>query len=123
MATEPHPNNYCSGRFADWLEVMLLPECNGRCAWCVESDGYHPGTKAPVAALVDKIRHATETNIMLLGGEPLLYAHLALRASRFPPLRLQPLITVNRLSLECFSSHFYHLFFFILPIPLLSLLS
>ena len=73
----PHHNNYCSGRFADWLEVMLLPECNGRCSWCVESGGYHPRRRAPVAELIDQIVHASETSIMLLGGEPLLYPHLA----------------------------------------------
>jgi len=30
MKVEPYYKNFCGGNYQDWLEVMLLPECNGK---------------------------------------------------------------------------------------------
>lgn len=73
---KPHPNNFCSGRFADWLEVMLWPECNGSCEWCVEKGGYHPENHASWREIADKALATQRRNIVLLGGEPTLYPDL-----------------------------------------------
>lgn len=74
--SEPHPNNFCGGSFQDWLEVNLLPNCNGKCSWCVERDGYHPKEKAGWDVIADKAIESGRTNIILLGGEPTLYVDL-----------------------------------------------
>lgn len=71
--SEPHPDNFCGGSFQDWLEVNLLPECNGKCSWCVERNGYHPTTKVNWKVLADLIIQSGKTNVILLGGEPTLY--------------------------------------------------
>lgn len=71
-----HPSNFCGGNYQDWLEVMLIPECNGRCAWCVEKDGYHPKCRASWRELAAAILGTGKQKIVLLGGEPTLYTKL-----------------------------------------------
>ena len=73
---KPNPRNYCSGRFADWLEVMLTPACNGRCVWCVEKGGWHPAVSVPWGVLASRAINHPATHIILLGGEPTLYPEL-----------------------------------------------
>jgi MoaA/NifB/PqqE/SkfB family radical SAM enzyme len=68
--------NACGGNFDDWLEVMLTPECNGTCSWCVEKKGLRPDYHAPVGELVWAAVKAGKKNIILLGGEPTLYPDL-----------------------------------------------
>jgi hypothetical protein len=72
---KPHPNNACSGKYADWLEVNLLPECNGSCAWCIEQSGYHPTERAPWQVIADVAVATGKQNIILLGGEPTIHPH------------------------------------------------
>lgn len=74
--TDPHSKNACAGAFQDWLEVNLLPECNGRCSWCVERRGYHPNRRAHWQEMADAILDTGLKNVILLGGEPLLYKDL-----------------------------------------------
>lgn len=74
--SEPHLNNFCGGAFQDWLEVNLLPECNGKCSWCIEHDGYHPTTKVSWEIIAEQAVQSKKTNIILLGGEPTLYADI-----------------------------------------------
>lgn len=76
VSTEPHPRNACAGAFSDWLEVNLLPECNGSCSWCVERIGYHPTHRATWQEIADAAVNTGAHNVILLGGEPLLYEHL-----------------------------------------------
>jgi len=73
---KPHPNNFCGGNFQDWLEVMLLPECNGRCSWCIEKDGFHPSHRASWEEITEAALDTGKQNILLLGGEPTLYKDL-----------------------------------------------
>jgi organic radical activating enzyme len=73
---KPHPDNACSGKYDDWIEVNLLPNCNARCAWCIENKGWHPTEKASWQEIVRAAIDSGKTNIMLLGGEPTLHKDL-----------------------------------------------
>jgi len=73
---KPNKLNYCSGAFPDWLEVMLINTCNAKCKWCIEKDGYKPKKTISTIFLAKKILSCQEKNIILLGGEPLLYKKL-----------------------------------------------
>lgn len=73
---KPNKNNYCGGNFTDWLEVMLLPECNANCSWCVEKKGWHPIKRVDWKSIADAAIDSGKTNIILLGGEPTLYKDL-----------------------------------------------
>ena len=75
--TSPHPNNACAGNYSDWLEVNLLPECNGSCSWCVEARAYHPTRRAHWTSLAYAAIQTGRQNIILLGGEPTLHPNLA----------------------------------------------
>ena len=69
----PNKRNFCGGAFPDWLEVNLIRQCNARCAWCIERDGYHPEEKAGWHVIAEAaLRHGAK-NIILLGGEPTLH--------------------------------------------------
>lgn len=74
--TRPHAANACGGNFQDWLEVNLLPECNGRCSWCIERRGYHPTQRASWQAICAAALATEKRNVILLGGEPTLYPGL-----------------------------------------------
>mgnify|MGYP001586998752 CR=1 FL=1 len=74
---KPNSRNYCSGRFKDWLEVYLLSECNGSCEWCIDKGGYRPREKVGTSEIARMINGAKEKNVILLGGEPLLYKGLS----------------------------------------------
>lgn len=73
----PHPSNACSGRYANtWLEVMLLPECNAKCSWCIERNGWHPTERVAWDELVGVALGSGRENVQLLGGEPTLHPDL-----------------------------------------------
>jgi len=72
----PNPKNSCSDYFNDWLEVMLTPNCNGTCSWCVEKKGYHPENKDSLDKLYEVILSTKKKNVILLGGEPTLYPNI-----------------------------------------------
>jgi len=74
--TQPNKSNFCGGNYADWLEVNLLPECNGKCKWCVEAQGYHPTQRVSWDKLLGRILETGKKHVMLLGGEPTLYPDL-----------------------------------------------
>lgn len=95
MPTEPHPRNACAGAFSDWLEVNLLPECNARCAWCVERDGYHPTHRAGWEDIARAAVETGATNVILLGGEPLLYKQLYKLVSYLYANKCRVWITTN----------------------------
>ena len=74
--TEPNARNWCAGAYPDWLEVHLTSKCNGKCAWCVEKNGWAPGNTATWEAMVAAALKTGRKNIMLLGGEPTLHPDL-----------------------------------------------
>lgn len=69
----PHTDNFCGGNFQDWLEVMLIKECNGKCSWCIEKGAWHPEEVKDWKVIADAAIATGKTNIILLGGEPTLY--------------------------------------------------
>lgn len=73
---KPCKTNFCGGNFQDWLEVMLIDKCNGKCLWCIERDGYRPPEHVGWECLVDAILLSKKRNIILLGGEPTMYKDL-----------------------------------------------
>ena len=76
MESIPNPRNFCGGNFQDWLEVNLLERCNAQCAWCIERGGYHPEHHATVEEMAKAAISTGKKNIILLGGEPLLYREI-----------------------------------------------
>lgn len=74
---KPNPVNYCGGNYQNWLEVMLTSDCNGRCSWCIEKEGYHPTDSVSWEVLAQKILDSDKDHVILLGGEPTLYPHLS----------------------------------------------
>jgi len=91
----PNANNSCGGKYQDWLEVLLLPECNANCSWCVEKNGFHPRTRVTPTELVGKALQADKTNILLLGGEPTLHPHLQEIINRLKTHGKNVFITTN----------------------------
>ncbi|RPJ75060.1 MAG: radical SAM protein, partial [Alphaproteobacteria bacterium] len=75
--TYPNSHNFCGGNFQDWLEVNLTDKCNGKCPWCIEKYGYHPKHHASWKVIAKQAIKSGKTNIILLGGEPLLYKDLS----------------------------------------------
>lgn len=73
----PSEKNFCGGNFQDWLEVNLIEACNGKCSWCVEKNGFHPKEHAEWWVIVEQALKTNKTNIILLGGEPLLHKDLS----------------------------------------------
>jgi len=76
MQSIPNPKNFCGGNFQDWLEVNLIEKCNAKCSWCIECGGFHPEYHATTQEMIDVILKTEKTNIILLGGEPLLYKEI-----------------------------------------------
>lgn len=90
-----HSSNPCAGAFADWLDVMLLKECNGHCSWCIEKNGYHPDDNVPVEELISTIIKTGKKNIVLLGGEPTLYKDLGKLIWGLSEAKLNVYLTTN----------------------------
>ena len=76
--TTPNAKNFCGGNFQDWLEVMLIDKCNGKCQWCVDKNTFHPKRHITWNKLAKAILLSIKINIILLGGEPTLYKDLSL---------------------------------------------
>lgn len=92
---KPNPRNACSGRFHDWLEVMLTPDCNATCSWCVEKGGFRPKKRAAWRELASRINKSGNKNVILLGGEPTLYKDLAVLVGALVEARHHVYITTN----------------------------
>ena len=73
-----HPDNPCSGKYGDCLDVILTTACNAKCSFCVQrnNDHYVPKCNESVKKIISKINDSSAKNILLLGGEPTIYPHL-----------------------------------------------
>jgi len=91
----PHPNNFCSNGFPDWLEVNLTPNCNAKCAWCVEKKGWHPSYQASWKEIADAALATGRQNIILLGGEPTLHPDIGNIIHRLRAGDRRPWVTTN----------------------------
>jgi pyruvate-formate lyase-activating enzyme len=85
--TIPNCNNWCVGNYRDWLEVMLTSQCNGKCSWCIEKDGFKPQKHVDVNTLAIIINQNEAKNIILLGGEPTLYKDLPILIQKCAPTK------------------------------------
>lgn len=92
---KPHIKNACSGFYKDWLEVNLLPECNGKCSWCVEKGGFHPKERTTWENLFEVAKSTGKKNVLLLGGEPTLYPHLHSLIFSFNSSKIKVWMTTN----------------------------
>ena len=72
----PNKKNFCGGAYQDWLEVKLTGSCNGKCSWCIDRGTYNPEKEASWQEIAQAAIKAKQKNIILLGGEPLLYHSL-----------------------------------------------
>ncbi len=95
MTSIPNPANFCGGAFPDWLEVNLTDKCNARCSWCIERKGWHPSHHATWKEMADAAIATGRRNIILLGGEPLLYRDLACLVERLTRAGRDVWITTN----------------------------
>lgn len=74
---KPNQVNFCSGdAYPGWLEVMLLPECNGKCSWCIEKIGIHPEHRESWDKIAWAAVDSGAKHVILLGGEPTLYKEI-----------------------------------------------
>lgn len=74
-----NPKNTCSGKLypEGCLDVKLTDYCQAQCAFCIEKNNtYCSGKGIDVDSLADLINEHPSKNILLLGGEPLLYKDL-----------------------------------------------
>jgi pyruvate-formate lyase-activating enzyme len=75
--------------------VNLTPDCNGRCAWCVEQRGWHPKHRASWEEIADAAVATGKQNIILLGGEPTLHPQLRQIIQRLTDAGRHVWITTN----------------------------
>ena len=70
------PRNACAGGYGNCLDVKIVNACNANCAFCIEKGGYCPDGK-PVKELALETLNSDADTVLILGGEPTLYPHLA----------------------------------------------
>ena len=105
---KPHPNNFCGGNYKDWLEVMLLSECNGKCSWCIEKNGYRPKKKVDRYAMLTAMLSSEKQNIILLGGEPTLHPDLVFFINSMRKAGRNVYLTTNGSKLTYFTAGLYN---------------
>lgn len=71
-----NPHNSCMGGYGNCLDVKITNRCNAGCSFCIERGGYAPDEK-PVEDLIrSTVLLENYPNVLILGGEPLLYPYL-----------------------------------------------
>lgn len=68
--------NSCMGKYKDTLDIKLLDACNGDCKFCIEKGG-KLSDAAPVDEFINKVKSINPKSVLVLGGEPFIYPHLA----------------------------------------------
>lgn len=71
-------NNCCAGRYGKCLDVKIIDDCNGKCAFCIER-GANRTVPAKVGDMIISTNIMLQSgyeNVLILGGEPFLYSHL-----------------------------------------------
>ena len=72
-----NPNNPCAGAYGKCLDVKITNVCNGSCKFCIEKDGLQT-ENVPVEKLIESTNTLSDyKKVLILGGEPFLYPHLA----------------------------------------------
>lgn len=70
-----NPNNSCVDCKNNGVNIKLTNKCNCNCEFCIEKGGLITEEKS-VQTLVDATNLLDYNNILVLGGEPLIYPHL-----------------------------------------------
>jgi len=67
-----HPNNPCSGKYGDCLDVIFTNYCNAKCSFCVQRNNKHyvPLKDISPNKIIEIINKHPAKNILLVGGEP-----------------------------------------------------
>ena len=61
------------GSMGACLDLKLVNKCNGACPFCIESGGYAPKDVQDPDKLAERINALKIDNLLILGGEPLMY--------------------------------------------------
>ena len=70
-----NPNNSCVDCKNNGVNIKLTNKCNCNCEFCIEKGGLVTKEKS-VQTLIDATNLLDYNNVLVLGGEPLLYPHL-----------------------------------------------
>jgi sulfatase maturation enzyme AslB (radical SAM superfamily) len=70
-----NPNNSCVDCKNNGVNIKLTNKCNCNCAFCIEKGGLVTEEKS-VQTLIDATNLLDYNNVLVLGGEPLIYPHL-----------------------------------------------
>lgn len=70
-----NPNNSCVDCKNNGVNIKLTNKCNCNCEFCIEKGGLVTEEK-PVQTLIDATNILDYNNVLVLGGEPLIYPHL-----------------------------------------------
>jgi len=68
---KPIKANCCGGKYGKSLDVKITNNCNGKCKFCIEKNGYSPSLITFPKTERETIEY-NPVNILLLGGEPSL---------------------------------------------------
>lgn len=90
------PRNSCAGGYGNCLDVKITNVCNCRCAFCIERGGFSPKEqKSPVELATATISKQDFKNVLILGGEPLMYPHLLQYLELIRPFKGHIYLTTN----------------------------
>lgn len=90
------PRNSCAGGYGNCLDVKITNYCNGSCAFCIERGGYAPKKqKSAVELALTTVSKADFPNVLILGGEPLMYQHLIEYLKLIRPYKEKIYLTTN----------------------------
>ena len=90
------PRNSCAGGYGNCLDVKITNVCNCRCAFCIERGGFSPKEqKSPVELATATISKQDFKNVLILGGEPLMYPHLLQYLELIRPFKEHIYLTTN----------------------------
>ena len=70
-----NPNNSCVDCKNNGVNIKLTNKCNCNCEFCIEKGGLTTEEKS-VQTLVEATNLLDYNNVLVLGGEPLMYPHL-----------------------------------------------
>lgn len=88
--------NACAGGYGNCIDVKITNSCNGSCAFCIEKDGYSPEKSVTPAKLaMETIAQHEFPTVLILGGEPTMYAGLCEYLQYIRPYKNQIFMTTN----------------------------
>ena len=90
-----YKDNPCNGFYGKCLDVKITNACMGRCAFCIERGGFSP-SPCDVEKLIEQtVRLMEYQNVLILGGEPLMYPDLFRYIDGILPYKKNIYLTTN----------------------------